>query len=106
MALDNNRRLRQHRLDAQGLYPRAIDEGRDWCQSGTIAVGAAGHSVAEIIFATGIEPQIFAHLGAPRFEETDEPANMIVMTVAQDQRVDGGSGRFSKNRGCWRRRLE
>ena len=46
--------------------------------------------MAEIVLAAGVEAQILAHLRAPRFEEAHQPAVMVVMPVAEDQRIDLG----------------
>jgi len=44
---------------------------------------------AKAIFAANEEPQIFLELAFVRREKPDHPAEMIVMTVAQDERIEG-----------------
>ena len=44
---------------------------------------------AKAIFAADEERQIFLELAFVRREKNDQPAEMIVMTVAQDERIEG-----------------
>jgi len=46
--------------------------------------------VAKIVLAAGVEAQILAHLRPSRFEEPDQPAVMVEVTVAENQRIDLG----------------
>jgi hypothetical protein len=52
--------------------------------------GGAGEASAEDVLAAGIKAQIVAHLRAARFEETDQSAIMVEVSMAEDQRIDSG----------------
>jgi len=54
------------------------------------AIGIPDHPITKVVLAAGKEAKILAHLRAPRFEKADQSAHMVVMPVAQDQRVHRG----------------
>ncbi len=92
VALDDDRILGQHRLDVERLQLAAVER----TEIGEAAVGLAQEAVAEIVLAAGIEAQILAHLRPPRFEKPDQPAVMVEMPVAEDQRVHLGRVDFQQ----------
>ena len=44
--------------------------------------------MAEIVFTSCKQPQVGAHPGAVRLQEPHQAADMIVMAMADDQRID------------------
>ena len=54
---------------------------------GKAAVRIAAETVAEIVLSAGTEAQVLAHLRPPRVKEPDQPAVMVEVPMAEDQRV-------------------
>ena len=92
VAFDNDRILREHGLDIQCLQLVAIER----VEIGEARRRGCAAAVAEIVLAAGVKAQILAHLRPPRFEKPDQPAVMIKMPVAEDQRIHRGRVDFQQ----------
>ena len=79
MALYDDRRLGQNGLDIQRPQPAPV-QGRAKIREATI--GTAVESAAEIVFPSGVKTQILAHARAVSLQEPEEPADMVVVSMA------------------------
>ncbi len=82
---DHDRALRQHHLHVVGRDIAAVEHAE------VVELTRRRRAVvalAEIVLAAGVERQFRGQRLAVTVEEADEPAPMIEMAVAQDQRVD------------------
>ncbi len=82
---DHGRRLAQHRGDALRGELAAVQRA----EIGELALGRRRvDAVAEIVLAAGIELDVGGQLVAELVEEAVEAAEMVVVPVAHDQRVE------------------
>src|SRR4051794_16105031 len=81
VALNDNRLLRQDRLDIQRLEFATIEHA---AEIGEAPVRIAANTVTEIVLASGVKVQILLHLPTTRFQKADKPSPMIEMPMAED----------------------
>jgi hypothetical protein len=87
LAADHNRRFTQHDLD---ILPGEIAPV-EHAEIAELALRAgADIALAEIVLAAGVHGQIGRQVLAVLLEKTEQPAPMVEMTVAHDQRIDLG----------------
>ena len=90
MAGDHGRRLAQHGRDLLRRQLPAIQRA----EIGELALGRRGvDAVTEIVLAAGIELDVGRQLVAEFVEEADQAAEMIVVAVADDQRIESWTDR-------------
>src|SRR5689334_4080113 len=82
---NHDRRLAQHELDVPLGDVAAVEH------SGVREVAHGAHpdiALAEIVLAAGVDCQLGRHVLAVTIEETEQPAQMVEMTVAHDEGID------------------
>src|SRR5271163_637367 len=85
VVLDDDRRLRKHGNDVESFQLATIQGRTELLET---PVGVAKETMAEIVFTSGKQPQVGAHPGAVRLQKPNQAADMIVMAMADDQRID------------------
>ena len=60
-------------------------------------------AMTEIVLAAGVKANVLAHLGALRLQKSHQTTGMIVVAMADDQRIHLGDIDLHESRCCWRR---